>query len=177
MRMPHERLTTLQVKEVKDMSEIKFALEGQDRLVRSLCRATNAIYNSANYIIREEFSKSAQIPDTDVIEKKLEDQEYFNAVPRRTAHIILDVLRKRWIRYREHLEEWRSGRAPPGSFRPKPPKMRNPRGLYFLPFHPDDIEHSGEFLKLPLLGELLLPSPIYREISQVAVVPYRSGKI
>ena len=149
---------------------------GYNPLLWSIGRLTKSIYNVANHIIREEiFPTEKRVPDVDELENKILQtsmRDGYKSLPRDTGRLVLEILIKKWQKYKRSLEEWEKYHL---SEKPEPPFYRKRSGVYLIPFKGGQLKQSGGFLEFPLLGSFPIPQAGSMKIRSAAFIPSWSG--
>lgn len=97
------------------------------------CHLSKNLYNEANYIIKQEYSKSGKWVRYYELNSKLKTSENYKLLPSQTAQQTLRLLDRSWKSFFNSIKIWKKNKNQFKS-RPKPPKYKNKNGEYILVF-------------------------------------------
>jgi len=106
------------------------------------------LYNEANYIVRQEFTKNGKWIRYNTLYKLLKHSENFRMLPSSTARYTLMILDRNWNAFFRAMKEWK---AHPEKFhgRPKLPKYKKKDGNFVLVFSNNQVRLKDGILKFP----------------------------
>lgn len=143
--------------------------------IDNLCFLSKNLYNAANYIIRQEFIKNHKYLNYNVIQKQLQNQVDYKALPAKVSQQILMILDKNWKGF---FEATKSYNKHPGKFsgRPKLPNYKDKlKGRNIIVYTSQAVSKSSLVKKgviKPSKTNIELKSEIiYTDLAQVRIVP------
>ena len=137
--------------------------------------ASKNLYNTANYILRQEFIFNNRYIPYEKLAKEIKETPEYKALPAKVAQQVLRVLDKNWKSFFAAIKEWEDD---PNKFngRPKLPKYKDKqKGRNLLIYTIQTI--SKPQLKQGVIKPSGLDILIYtkqKEVNQVRIVPRKT---
>lgn len=87
------------------------------------CFLSKNLYNQANYIIRQEYIKEKKYLNYNVIQKAMQKEESYKALPAKVSQQVLKLLDKNWVSYFRSIKDYKNN---PKKYKgqPKLPKYK-----------------------------------------------------
>jgi IS605 OrfB family transposase len=106
------------------------------------------LYNEANYIVRQDFTKNRKWIRYNTLDKLLKQSENYRALPSGTTQQTLMILDCNWQAFFKAMKEWK---AHPEKFhgRPKLPKYKAKNGNFTLIFTNQQVKLECGILRFP----------------------------
>ena len=142
--------------------------------IDKLCFASKNLYNQANYRIRQAFIFEGKYLNYNNIQKQLQTEECYKALPAKVSQQILMVLERNWKSFKEALKVYKEN---PSTFQGKPklPKYKDKeKGRNLLVYTTQALSQLGlkKGLIQPSKTEISIPTKIeVSQIAQVRIVP------
>lgn len=134
------------------------------------------LYNEANYIVRQEFTKNGKWIRYNTLDKLLKQSENYRALPSGTAQQTLMILDRNWKAFFKAMKEWK---AHPEKFhsRPKLPGYKKKDGCFTLVFTNIQVRLKDGILKFPKKIGLEVKTRLGEDtnIREVRIVPKGTG--
>ncbi len=156
----------------------KFKYKIKNESIDALCRASNDLYNQANYLIKQEFNKNKKwlryndLNEVMRVTKNLENEINYTKLKAQTSQQILRLLDKNWTSYFRSVKDFK---IHPEKYRglPKPPGFRKPKGKNLLIFtNQNSIVRDNQII---LEKDLMIAIPEvdidFNKFQQIRVLP------
>jgi len=113
-----------------------------------MCHIAKNLYNEANYIVRQEFTKNHKWIRYNTLDKLLQKSENYKLLPAQTAQQVLKVLDRNWQAFFKAMKEWKTH---PEKFyrKPKIPKYKAKNGNFMLIFTNQQVRLEQGKIKFP----------------------------
>ena len=114
----------------------------------SLAHLSKNLYNEANYIIRQEFTKTGKWIRYNELDRLLKHSENYRALPAQTAQQTLKLVDKAWKSFFNAIRAWKK-HSKKFLARPGIPSYKNKDGEFVLVFTNQQATLRGGWLILP----------------------------
>jgi transposase len=148
-----------------------------DKTIGKLCHLSKNLYNEANYIVRQELSKTDKWVQYNELNKLLkESSENYKALPAQTAQQTLILLDKSWKSFFKAFKMWK---VQPEKFkeRPRVSGYKKKNGEHILVFTNQQAKLRDGLLILPKKVGLKLKTRIKKGLRQVRIIPQGVGYV
>ncbi|MBV9689832.1 MAG: transposase [Ktedonobacteraceae bacterium] len=143
-------------------------------VVDAACFASKNLYNAALYEIRQAFFAHGTWLRYAVLDKRMQSQEAYKALPAKVSQQVLKQLDDAWTSFFEAREAYKQD---PSKFtgRPKPPKYKDKaKGRNLLVYTIQAISRGKKGLKRGIIKPSMLPIEVqtkHKDVDQVRIVP------
>ena len=145
------------------------------KLLKYFCKISKDLYNQANYIIRQEFTKNNKwIRYNNDLIKQLRKNEEFNNVDKlpcvQCSQQILKALDKNWNSFFKSIKDFKKNKHKYKG-QPKLPKYKNKNGENLLIFTNQNCKLKDSYIKFPKkLNGFKLKTKV-NNVQQVRILP------
>jgi len=148
----------------------------EDKNISGLCHLSKNLYNEANYIVRQEFSKTGRWIRNYDLDHLLHQSDNYKSLPSQTSQQILKLVDESWKSFFNTMKEYKKH---PEKFRgrPKIPRYKKKNGEYILVFTSWRKGIEKGWLILPKKVGLKIRTRIKEGLRQVRIIPKGVGYV
>jgi putative transposase len=151
--------------------------------IAEMCRASNDIYNQANFLVKKEFNETRKFLGFYHLDKmmkvtpNLDGEINYYRLKAQTTQQILKLLEKNWKSFFRSIKDWKKN---PHKYKgmPKPPNFRKSGDKYLIIYTNQNAKIKDGFLKLSKQLSIQIPEYVGKDFSkfnQVRILPKNKG--